>query len=118
MVCPSRRSFITGITLFVAASPAIVRASSIMPVKKIISPWTDRLIIEAKANYVYIKPSVGMISTEEDWRQAKLYAANLKMPHAPPAAPTAPARRAALPFFPTPPSELPAEFEILAACRA
>jgi hypothetical protein len=63
MVCPSRRSFITGITLFVAASPAIVRASSIMPVKKIISPWTDRLIVEAKTAYVYVRPRLGMIST-------------------------------------------------------
>jgi hypothetical protein len=113
MVCPSRRSFITGITLFVAASPAIVRASSIMPVKKIISPWTGRLIVDVKTAYVYIRPRVGMTSTEEDWEQAKLYAANLEMPHVPPAARTAPARRAALPFFPTPPSELPAEFEIL-----
>jgi hypothetical protein len=107
MICHTRRSFITGVTLFVAASPAIVRASSIMPVKKIITAWTDRLIVDAKTEYVFIKPRVGMISTEEDWQQAKLYATNLK-PHVPRAHREAPARRAPVSFLPTPP-ELTAE---------
>ncbi len=78
----SRREFITGL-VFVAASPAIVRAASIMPVKKIIlqwtdKQWTDRFVVESKASYVYIRPRKGVTLTEEDWRQARLYRRRLE----------------------------------------
>jgi hypothetical protein len=80
-----------------------------MPIKKIIPPWTDGLIVDAKAEYVFIRPRAGVVSTEEDWRQAKLYAPNLKVPHGPRVYREAPASTA--PISPQP--ELPADFEII-----
>jgi hypothetical protein len=35
---PSRRSFVTGLISFAATAPAIVRASSLMPVKQMLEP--------------------------------------------------------------------------------
>ena len=50
----------------------------------------------------------GMISTEEDWEQAKLYAENLKVPYVPRAQRQAPAPKPPVSFLPAPP-ELTAE---------
>ena len=42
MILPSRRSFIKNLVAFTAAAPAIVRASSLMPVSsaKLVSPFS------------------------------------------------------------------------------
>jgi hypothetical protein len=42
----SRRSFLTGLGAALVAGPAIVRASSIMPVKRMFDPWADLNIVE------------------------------------------------------------------------
>lgn len=77
MIDLTRRGFVTGLS-FVATSPAIVRAASIMPVRKIILPWTDaewhaRFIVAGGRDHIFIRPRAGIILTEADKEQAADY---------------------------------------------
>lgn len=56
---PSRRSFITGLAAFVAA-PAIVRATSLMPVRGIVMP-------ELVTNYELLKPRTWTFYEKRWW---------------------------------------------------
>lgn len=49
-----RRSFIKGLVSFVAAAPAVVKASSLMPVKALPSEFDlDNLLVKATERYSY-----------------------------------------------------------------
>lgn len=52
MIEPSRRSFIRGLISFTAAAPAIVRASSLMPVKAL-PPFDGFDLLHARLNEAY-----------------------------------------------------------------
>lgn len=78
MIQPSRRSFITGLTSLIVTAPAIVRASSLMPVKAMRSaqfiPVYDLLdgrivsvnVVSAGSGYRF-PPTITFSQTDNGW---------------------------------------------------